>query len=359
MKVFGGNAGFQQIAQIGSLAAGTPVYSIDPDVLQALSNYVDGWFDVTIGNNSPAIEDMNALCYLYAYQLAYILQTGVAEWNATTNYFTNSMVSSGNQVYVSLIDNNLNNAVTTANWAVLAPSNVHLVDPSTDSPYTMTKADNGKIFMVDSTTAAMVFTLPDPTVDANFNFQVIDSGGNSAVNNITVNPHASEKINGLSSFILSSAYAQASFKTNGTDWYAPSSGGFAFFTSSPVTTSSTGVTSTSFVTFNNSPAFTITPTITGTYKVYSTIPINLQQTGVIGAVRIFNTSGAATLLSEASAILDSTANSFSSLFAQSVYTLTAGVTYVFDIQGLSSNPSFNTVLRGDQATIYMYCERVG
>ena len=31
------------IAQFGSLAAGAPVYSTDPDTIQALSQYDDGW----------------------------------------------------------------------------------------------------------------------------------------------------------------------------------------------------------------------------------------------------------------------------------------------------------------------------
>lgn len=51
----------------------------------------------------------------------------------------------------------------------------------------------------------------------------------------------------------------------------------AFFASSQVNTLSSPVTSTlpTFTTFSNSPAFTFTPTITGTYKVYSSIPLFL------------------------------------------------------------------------------------
>jgi hypothetical protein len=114
-KIFGVNAGFQQIAQFGSLANTTPNFTTDPDVIQALAQFTNGWFDAVIGGNSPAIEDMNAYCYLVAYQLAYLMQEGIAEWDATTTYFIGSVVSDGDgNCYVSIADNNLNNVFSVA-----------------------------------------------------------------------------------------------------------------------------------------------------------------------------------------------------------------------------------------------------
>lgn len=115
-KVFGQNSGFQQVSQFGSLAAAAPVYSTDPEVIQALSEYLDGWFAAVLGGNSPAIEDMNALCFLYAYQLSYIMQTGIPEWDVATVYYTGSLVTAvgSGQIYVSLIDANVGNALTDA-----------------------------------------------------------------------------------------------------------------------------------------------------------------------------------------------------------------------------------------------------
>lgn len=92
-KIFGSSAGFQEIAQYGSLAAAAPVFTTDIATIQALSNYLGGWYDAIIGPNSPTIEDMNALHYLFAYQLAYLLQEGVAEWDAGTTYYAGSVVN--------------------------------------------------------------------------------------------------------------------------------------------------------------------------------------------------------------------------------------------------------------------------
>lgn len=118
-KVFGLSSGVSEIAQFGSLAAGSPAFSTDPTVIQALSNWLGGWFQGVEGANSPAIEDMNAFCYVMAYQVAYLLQTGVGEWDATTTYYIGSLVNDGTGVlYRSLTDSNLNNALSSsANWA--------------------------------------------------------------------------------------------------------------------------------------------------------------------------------------------------------------------------------------------------
>lgn len=131
MTVFGSNSGANQIEQFGSLAAGSPVYTTDPETIQALANYLTGWFAGVVGQNSPAIEDMNALCYLFAYQLSYILQEGVPEWSSLTNYFIGSIVQNGTTgiSYVSLTDNNLNNALTDiTKWA--QPQQNGMVNPN-------------------------------------------------------------------------------------------------------------------------------------------------------------------------------------------------------------------------------------
>ena len=98
------------IAQFGSLAAGAPVYSTDPDTIQALSQYDDGWSAAVLGTKSPALEDRNALDYLLSYQQAYIMQHGVPEWLDTETYYENSyVVDSDGYLRVSLSDNNTGN----------------------------------------------------------------------------------------------------------------------------------------------------------------------------------------------------------------------------------------------------------
>lgn len=95
------------LAQFGSLAAGTPNFSTDPDVIQALQAYSDGWSAAVLGTKSPALEDRNALDYLLSYQQAYIMQHGIPEWLDTETYYENSyVIDSNGELRVSTIDNN-------------------------------------------------------------------------------------------------------------------------------------------------------------------------------------------------------------------------------------------------------------
>jgi len=122
MKIFGSTAGPQQLGVFGSLAAGSPAYSTDPETIQSLANYEEGWYGAVLGNNSPAIQDMNALQYLFAYQLAYLSQTGIPEWNAATTYYIGSLATGVGTgiIYMSRTNANLNNAVSdNTNWKIV------------------------------------------------------------------------------------------------------------------------------------------------------------------------------------------------------------------------------------------------
>lgn len=117
-KIFAGNysgAPSGQIAQFGSLAAGTPSYTADLTVLQALSQFSNGWLAGAVGNHSPTAQDMNALFYLVTAQLAYLMQRGVPEYDATTEYHTGCFVSSSGVLYRCLQDNQTGAPLTNAN----------------------------------------------------------------------------------------------------------------------------------------------------------------------------------------------------------------------------------------------------
>lgn len=129
---------------------------------------------------------------------------------------------------------------------------------------------------------------------------------------------------------------------------------FASYTSTIINTNSASpVTSISpsFTTFVNSPAFTFTPSISGTYKVYTPATVN---TNVLAFIRVFNTSGGATLLAESRGDINSTEGT---VYTQSVYSLVAGTSYVFDIQG-AVNSAGNVVLNGGDCPFYMFAEGV-
>jgi len=120
-KIFGSSAGANEISKFGSLAAGSPErYSgstISPTLVQSLSNYLGGWFDGVVGSYSPTIEDMNALFYLVTYQLSYLMQQGIPEWDASTTYYAGSVVSDGaGNFYVSATNDNTGNAPPSASW---------------------------------------------------------------------------------------------------------------------------------------------------------------------------------------------------------------------------------------------------
>lgn len=219
-----GSAAPSQLGQFGSLAAGTAVYSADPAVIQSLSNYLNGWVAAILGGGSPAIEDMNGLCYLFAYQLAYNFQMGVAEWDAGTTYFTGSLVNDGTgATYASVIDNNTNQAVSVATaWRKISGSNLVSVNPATTPVWTMTAADNGKTFLVNSNNGAMQFTLPAAATSGSFEFGVKDVGvaGNLPSNPITIARNASESIEGLAAnYVCQAAFGEWYFGCDATNWW--------------------------------------------------------------------------------------------------------------------------------------------
>ncbi len=120
-KIFGSGAGVDQIAQFGSLFAGSPAFTTDPAIAMSLSNWLTGWAGAAIGGNAPAIEDMNAVLFVYAYQLAYLMQAGIAEWNTDTVYYEGSLVNVDGEIYVSRTDDNTGNLVTDADeWKKIA-----------------------------------------------------------------------------------------------------------------------------------------------------------------------------------------------------------------------------------------------
>ena len=111
-KIFGSTAGTNQISQFGSLAAGTPQFTTDPTTIQSLSNFMKGWYNAVVGQNSPPIQDMNALFYLITYQLAQMFQDGLPEWDASTTYYLGSLVNNGTGVTFACINDSAGAGIT-------------------------------------------------------------------------------------------------------------------------------------------------------------------------------------------------------------------------------------------------------
>lgn len=155
---FGSAAGANQVAKFGSLAAGFPARydgTANPATIMSLSNWLDGWFGAVVGANSPPIEDVNAAFFVAFYQLAYLMQAGIAEWDAETIYYIGSLANDGfGNLYVSKTDNNVNNALSSvANWQIQGG-----VTSTKTANYTATGADD--VILADTSGGAFTITLP-------------------------------------------------------------------------------------------------------------------------------------------------------------------------------------------------------
>lgn len=92
-RQFGVSGPTSSFGQFGSKQAGSPQTSQDPTVIQQLSAWVEGWQDAVVsGDKAAYIEDMNGFCFVDSYQLTYLFQMGIPEWDSSTLYFTNSVV---------------------------------------------------------------------------------------------------------------------------------------------------------------------------------------------------------------------------------------------------------------------------
>jgi len=90
--------------------------------------------------------------------------------------------------------------------------------PATSTITSNTNAVAGTIYFCDTTSSAFTVTLPAPSAGA----QVIveDSAGSFSTHNLTIAPHASEKINGVAAnIVLSRNYQKITLTSNGTDWF--------------------------------------------------------------------------------------------------------------------------------------------
>lgn len=122
-KLFGGSAPLSEIGQFGSALAGTPTNTQDVATIQALSAYDNGWGSAVISSrNFPPIEEVNGVLKTLSYQNCYLLQEGVPEYDANTEYSNTAIVKSisGNELifYISLQNGNIGNSLSDTNyWA--------------------------------------------------------------------------------------------------------------------------------------------------------------------------------------------------------------------------------------------------
>lgn len=122
-KVFGGSAPLDEIGQFGSALAGDPTNTQDVATIQALPAYSEGWGSAVVSSlNFPPIEEVTGVLKTISYQSCYLLQEGIPEYDANTNYSNTSIVKSVNGdeliFYLSQTNDNLGNPLSdTDHWA--------------------------------------------------------------------------------------------------------------------------------------------------------------------------------------------------------------------------------------------------
>ncbi|MDE2233820.1 MAG: hypothetical protein KGJ90_07005 [Patescibacteria group bacterium] len=120
--IFGGSApaAVNGIAQFGSKQAGTPTYTTNIATLQALAAWLNGWGSAVVSGKVPPLEELNAAFLEPSYQIGYLLEMGIPEYDAGTTYYTNSIVQSNGIIYISLVDNNIGNtpSISPSQWAI-------------------------------------------------------------------------------------------------------------------------------------------------------------------------------------------------------------------------------------------------
>lgn len=141
------------IAVFGSLKADAPAFSDNADVVQSLPAWGQGWSGAAVSNQAPALQDMNALQWVFSRQLAYLMESGIPEYSATQVYYTNNLVNYNGSIYRSVTNDNLANAVTSgANWFPLLTRNIISVSAN----YAVVNGD----YLVKASGSSMTITLP-------------------------------------------------------------------------------------------------------------------------------------------------------------------------------------------------------
>lgn len=216
MIIFGEDAGSLERGVFGSLAAGLPLYSQDPDVIQSEPEWANGWFAAVLGANSPAIQDMNSFCFVLSYMIYLIQESGVMIWSGTTNYQTGSLAcDEDGTLFVSISDDNLNNLLTDSTKWVLYGARTFAISASGSIPA------YARLITADATSEAiMTVELPDLD-DVPLGTEITIKAIQQNANVVGLNAVTGQTIDGSISYPtqLSTYDSVTVYKASATAWY--------------------------------------------------------------------------------------------------------------------------------------------
>jgi hypothetical protein len=182
----------------------------NPVVLDA-DGYADVWLDPTLAYKF-VLEDANNNVIWTVDNVAFAV--GITNWNANTIYSKGALVvdSSGQgMLYVSLIDSNQNNPLTSVSAWRAFNGNVRTV--STDT--TLLVTDN--LVRSNSTAGDVTHTLPacsTTPIGAKIEVKDVGTGGNVS----GVKGSGTDQIDGSTNMVLLGQNESGIFKNNGTSW---------------------------------------------------------------------------------------------------------------------------------------------
>ena len=127
-KILGGTGSSDNFAKFGSLVAAAPIKTKDIATIQSLPAWDEGFQSSIFGaNKNLLLQDLNSAFYEHSYQIANILQDGVAAWQAATTYYIGSIVRKDGtfELYGSATNDNTGQALpaqaNSAQWTYLNP----------------------------------------------------------------------------------------------------------------------------------------------------------------------------------------------------------------------------------------------
>ena len=118
-KIFGYSS--SEVITFGSDITLPIVHTTNVETIQSLPAWSNGWSSALNGGVA-ALENQNSVNYVTTKQIAYLMQEGIAEYNAQTTYYIGSIAKKAGttQLYKSIVDNNANNALTNVSyWSLL------------------------------------------------------------------------------------------------------------------------------------------------------------------------------------------------------------------------------------------------
>lgn len=241
-KLFGETAsptGDQQygpyIGQFGSAKIGTYNGTGDVATIQSLPAWANGFIDaVTPQNQYPPLPEMTGVNKVLSYQENYLLQSGMAEWDENTDYYIGNFCRVNDQLYVSLVDNNIGNYPIdddSGSWKKFSPGERYLIEAGNNGSswyrlYSDTWKEQGGV--ITSQAAELPWNQPIIESNASSNSGTLTAIGVMGGNSFAVSCSHIRNANGP----LSSAF----------DGIVPSSGSTstAYFATANVGTSTSG-----------------------------------------------------------------------------------------------------------------------